>query len=151
MLFVEKRSVKNSRAAARGPRTLILPVLSLVRSARSVFTPLKGGWTEHWRSFGCSFWTARKPSETLTCSFGPRAVNSGLNKLVQNGTSLSWTSSLKLLWCPIKTSKQTMVTANQQIVDAVNNLKNIQKLRGTGHRSKGLSLGGLFFVTRYCI
>jgi len=38
-----------------------------------------------------------------------------------------------------------MVTANQQIVDVVNNLKNIQKLRSTDHGSKGLPSGGLFF------
>ncbi len=31
------------KTTARNPRPLILPVLSPVRSARSVFTPLKGG------------------------------------------------------------------------------------------------------------
>jgi len=43
------------RPVTRSPRTLILPTLSLVRSARPAFTPLKGGEAEHWRSFGCSF------------------------------------------------------------------------------------------------
>ena len=54
-----------------------------------------------------------------------------------------------LLSCPIKTSKQTMVTANQQIVDAVNKLKNIQKLytkiKGHGPQIKGAIFGWPLF------
>ena len=45
----------------------------------------------------------------------------------------------------MKTPKQTMVTANQQIVDVVNKLKNMHKFRIADHGSKGLPSGGLFF------